>query len=629
MPIKQLNDTIINQIAAGEVIERPASVIKELVENAIDAEANKISIDIQCGGKNLTRVQDNGIGIEEKELILAISRHCTSKMEEDIHAIHALGFRGEALPSIGSVAKLRLISRPKNAENGAEILVEGGKITGPRPASCNQGTIVEVRDLFFATPARLKFMKTERSETTAIIEIIKRIAIAYPHIHFTLSEGRKKILDYPKTDNQKEANLLRIKQVLGDEFSENLVPIQTEKDNVRLNGYGSVPAFTRANSLYQFAYINKRPVRDKLILSAIQVGYLDFITRGRYPVCILFIDIDPHDVDVNVHPAKADVRFRDPNFIRGLIIKTIRQTFGQIGLRTSYELSNSMIQAFKTETNDIPSPTKEIIPEISNSFIKSQVSSNYNYTEKNFRRPVTTEKMRTALYAPLRQYEAEKNHQNSFPEIDHPSTVNTVKNDSNTLKEQKFPLGAARAQIHKNYIISQTEDSLIIVDQHAAHERLVYEALKESLYGKPLQAQMLLLPEIVSMPQEKLLALLAYKEDLKNLGLGLEAFGTDAILVRETPAILGEFDVKTLIKDLADEVMEHESVNNLKEIIDYVAATIACHGSIRSGRILKTEEMNTLLRQMEKVPQSATCNHGRPTYIELKLHDIEKLFKRK
>ncbi|WP_375681838.1 DNA mismatch repair endonuclease MutL [Bartonella sp. CE47NXGY] len=622
MIIRHLSENIINQIAAGEVIERPANVVKELVENAIDAGATRIEIITANGGKNFIKVSDNGYGIPADQLTLAVSRHCTSKITDDVHNICFLGFRGEALPSIGSVAKLKLISRTKDAESAAEISVTAGKIVGPKPAAANLGTIVEVRDLFFVTPARLKFMKTDRAETNAISDMIKRIAIAFPHIRFSLSGLDRTSMELSATENNIQGQLQRITQIMGKEFAPNSIALNAEREAVRLTGFACLPSFNRNNSLHQFAYVNGRPVRDKFLWGAIRGAYADVITRDRYPVAILFIDLPPAEVDVNVHPAKADVRFRDPGLIRGLIVGAIREALQQSGIRPTSTRSEAMLAAFQTQQS---LAQQSLAQQPLGSFKNTHQFSSYSSQPHHF------------TSAPMVQKPLDSTHSFDLKEdaapimegLNTPSGDAYIPSTTSSSEELSYPLGAARAQIHKNYIIAQTQDSLIIVDQHAAHERLVYEALKNALYSKPLPSQLLLIPEIVELSEEDATCLLTHKDALQKFGLGIEPFGPGAIVVRETPSMLGEINVQALIKDLADEAAEYDTTNNLKAMLDYVAATMACHGSIRSGRLLRPEEMNTLLRQMEAIPNTSTCNHGRPTYIELKLADIERLFGRK
>lgn len=603
MPIRQLSETMINQIAAGEVIERPASVVRELVENALDAGASRIEIATAGGGLNLIRVTDDGTGIPADELPLAVGRHCTSKLAENIDDIRSLGFRGEALPSIGSVARLTIRSRTAHADSGAEVLVDGGRVGGVRPAASNRGTLVEVRDLFFATPARLKFMKGERAESTAVSDVVKRIAIAFPQARFTLSGPDRTTLDLPAAADALE----RIRQVVGPDFPANSVPLDAEREGVRLSGFASIPSFSRANALQQYAYVNGRPVRDKLIAGAVRGAYADVMARDRHPVVVLFLSLDPALVDVNVHPAKADVRFRDAGLVRGLIIGAIRQALTMAGIRPATDAASAMANAFRQEASGYGNGGPAGGPRAYHAEFRTTRFD----AARSFQRPL-------AGFG-----EAEQAAFDTGPSADGRAGAEAV----SALPDN--PLGAARAQVHGNYIVSQTEDSLVIVDQHAAHERLVYEALKNAMASRPLPAQMLLLPEIVDLPSDDVERLALHADTLRHFGLGIERFGPGAVAVRETPSMLGEVDVPSLLRDLADEIADTETVDGLKARLDRVASTMACHGSVRSGRLMKPDEMNALLRQMELTPGSGTCNHGRPTYIELKLSDIERLFGRR
>ncbi|HVW55844.1 MAG TPA: DNA mismatch repair endonuclease MutL [Rhizobiaceae bacterium] len=609
MPIRPLSDTVINQIAAGEVIERPASVVKELVENALDAGAERIEVTIANGGLSLIRVVDDGTGIPGGELPLAVARHCTSKLADDINAIHSLGFRGEALPSIGSVGKLLIRSRSADAASGAEISVSGGKVSSVRPAGANQGTLVEVRDLFFATPARLKFMKGERAEASAVSDVVKRLAIASPGVRFTLSSPDRSRIDYAATTPDEEGLSRRIAQVIGKEFQENSLLLDAEREGVRLSGRVSIPSFTRANALSQYAYVNGRPIRDKLIAGAIRGAYMDVLSRDRHAVTVLFLSLDPALVDVNVHPAKADVRFRDPGLVRGLIVGAIRQALAQAGVRAATTGAAGMMNAFRPGPVSFEHPWHGM------------------YHAAQAGQPMRSGSgWRNSFQRPLDSGFAEE-EQAAFTAA--PSADARADSETPSSETLAMPLGAARAQLHENYIVAQTEDSIVIVDQHAAHERLVYEALKNALHARPMAAQMLLLPEIVDLPEDDCDRIATHAETLKRFGLGVERFGPGAIAVRETPAMLGEVDAAKLLRDLADEIADNDTADMLKSRIDRIAATMACHGSVRSGRRLRAEEMNALLRQMEATPGSGTCNHGRPTYIELKLSDIERLFGRR
>lgn len=605
---------MINQIAAGEVVERPASVVKELVENALDAGASHVEIVTAGGGLNLIRVSDNGNGIAQAELALAIARHCTSKLSHDINDIRSLGFRGEALPSIGSVAKLTMRSRTGDADSAAEIAVDGGRVSATRPAAANQGTMVEVRDLFFATPARLKFMKGERAESAAITDVVKRIAIAFPAVRFSLSGSDRSIFDLEATQSDPQGRLRRIAQVMGTEFPDNSLPIDAVRERVSLAGHVSIPSYTRANALQQYAYVNGRPVRDKLIASAIRGAYADVLPRDRHAVTVLFLTLDPQDVDVNVHPAKADVRFRDPGMVRGLIVGAIREALANAGIRPASTGAAGMMAAFRPGSPRQPYMTPAQGARGAYGNYRAPLQAEAYDISQSPQRPLGgfAERQQVVFDAgPMDSADMRA----AFAEA--PAGVDGL------------ALGAARAQIHGNYIVAQTQESLVIVDQHAAHERLVYEALKQALESREVPAQMLLLPEIVDLPEEDAERLAMHAETFRRFGLGIERFGPGAVIVRETPSMLGETDVTRLVRDLADELADTDTAEALKSQLDRVASTMACHGSVRSGRLMKPEEMNALLRQMEATPGSGTCNHGRPTYIELKLTDIERLFGRR
>jgi len=613
MPIRQLSETMINQIAAGEVIERPASVAKELVENALDAGASRVEIATAGGGLSLIRVVDDGGGIPPGELMLAVARHCTSKLSSDIHDIRSLGFRGEALPSIGSVSRLSIRSRTANADAAAEISVEGGRVSAVRPAAANRGTSVEVRDLFFATPARLKFMKGERAESSAISDVVKRIAIAFPTVRFTVSGSDRSTLDLPATDDTPEGRLRRIAQVTGADFPANSLPIDAAREGVSLSGHASIPSYNRANALQQYAYVNGRPVRDKLIAGAIRGAYADVLPRDRHAVTVLFLTLDPALVDVNVHPAKADVRFRDPGLVRGLIIGAVRQALAAAGIRASTSGAAGLAGAFRPGAPAYGHPG---------------AANGHRGYDPGFRGSSASYDPTRSPYRPLDAGFGES-IQAAF---DHGSVASADARAGHGPVEETLldtGLGAARAQVHENYIVAQTRDSLVIVDQHAAHERLVYEALKQAMHARPMPSQLLLIPEIVDLPEEDAERLASHAATLKRFGLGIERFGPGAVAVRETPSMLGETNVGQLIRDLADEIADNDTIDTLTDRLDRIASTMACHGSVRSGRLMKPEEMNALLRQMEATPGSGTCNHGRPTYIELKLADIERLFGRR
>lgn len=609
MSVVKLSESMINQIAAGEVVERPASVVKELIENAIDAGATRIELATSAGGKNLIRVSDNGKGMSKEDLTLAIQRHCTSKLTDDLLDIQSLGFRGEALPSIGSIARLSISTRQSDTENGWQITVDNSEIEGPYPAALSQGSVVEVSGLFAKVPARLKFMKSDRAETSAITDVFKRMALAFPQIHFNASGSDRATLNYPAATLSN-----RIAQVLGSEFIDNALEIDAEREQVTLSGFVSLPTYNRGNALNQFFYINGRPVKDKGLLGAVRGAYSDFLPRDRHSSLVLFIEIDNQEVDVNVHPAKADVRFRDPALVRGLLVGSIKQAILAAGHRASNHSSNKMQDAFNTG-NNVGSPQTGTY----SAGYTSQNSPNSGFS-RNWNSP--NEAAANTGFA--------ESPQQGFSTIDVPSgriDQAPYLQDNVSMENVENPLGAARTQIHENYIVSQTQNGLIIVDAHAAHERIVYEKLKEGLKGQ-IPSQILLIPEIIDLPEEDVDRLCEASESLQKLGLILEKFGPGAIAVRETPALLGEIEVTALIKDLADELAEWGVTQILSDRLEYVAATMACHGSVRSGRLLKPDEMNALLRQMENTPNSGQCNHGRPTYIELGLKDIERLFGR-
>jgi DNA mismatch repair protein MutL len=604
MSIKQLSETLINQIAAGEVIERPSSAAKELIENAIDAGATRIEIATAGGGKGLVRITDNGSGMSPADLELAIRRHCTSKISATLDDIRTLGFRGEALPSIGSVAKLTITSRQQGAAEGAIISVAGGKLLPVRPAASNTGTIVEVRDLFFATPARLKFLKTEKAEAAAITEIVKRMAIAFPHIRFVLSGTDRSTLEFPATGDD---HLARMAQILGADFKDNAIEIDAGREDVTLTGFAGVPTFNRGNSAHQYMFVNGRPVQDKLLLSAIRGAYAETIPHGRYPIAVLSLKLDPALVDVNVHPAKSDVRFRDPGLVRGLIVGAIRQALTREGDRAATTGAAQMVNAFRPGYS--PSTVR---PFASQAWTPGHSPSRPLNVSNGLALHETAQSQFNDITMPTARAEHGQ------------STAQT----GSDLEPSRYPLGAARAQVHANYIVAQTDDGLVIVDQHAAHERLVFEEIRKALHSKRPASQVLLIPEIIDLPEEDCDRLMDHAAGFDSMGLTIERFGPGAVAVRETPAMLGEVNVQGLVRQLADEIAEWDTAGSLANKLEYVAATMACHGSVRSGRRMRPEEMNALLRQMENTPGSGQCNHGRPTYIELKLADIEKLFGR-
>ncbi len=621
MGIRILPSNLVNQIAAGEVIERPSSVIKELVENSIDAGATSIEVTLIDGGKSLIVVADNGKGMTPDELELAVERHATSKLPDDnLFNINFLGFRGEALPSISSVARLSITSRTADAENAWKIEVNGGVKSKPVPASHPCGTRIEVRDLFYATPARLKFLKASTSEANAANDILTRIALANPHISFYLKDGERKKLSLNAQQGELfDARLKRLSEVMGREFGENSVLINAERDNLRISGYVSLPTLNKANSLHQYLFVNNRPVRDKLLLGAIKGAYMDVLASNRYPLCALFFDIDPAYVDVNVHPAKAEVRFYDNALVRGLLVSSIRNALNVESRRSSNTLDiNEFVR------DEIPDFGVPPAPQAQAPFMVNDIPETMDLQVHNPRpAPFTFQ----SSYAP-----APRRTQADLPDLEYKFSVKTeapeVYEDKNVA--EAGPLGLPKAQFHNTYIISQTEDSIIIIDQHASHERIVMEKMKANLEkGGRLASQMLLIPEIVDLDGSAKERILSVAAELNQLGLVVEEFGISAVIVREIPALIGDCDVKSLIIDLADEIAEWGNGYALADKLHHICATFACHGSVRAGRKLNFDEMNRLLRDMERTDHSGQCNHGRPTYIELKLKDIEKLFNRR
>jgi DNA mismatch repair protein MutL len=596
--IRQLSDAAANRIAAGEVVERPSSAIKELVENSIDAGASRIDISYSDGGKTLIRVKDNGHGIAENQLMLALSRHATSKIDgTDLLNIHTFGFRGEALPSMGAVGRLTITSRIENVSMGATITVDGGVIHQVRPAPSSIGTIVELRNLFHATPARLKFLRTDRAESGAISDVIKRLAMSEPFVGFTLrditSGGKGRIIFRadPEAGDLFDAMYGRLSKILGIDFAKNSFRVDAERDGMTLTGYASLPTYSRGSSVSQYIFVNGRPVKDKSLLSALRAAYSDFLHNGRYPLAALFVECDFERVDVNVHPAKAEVRFREPGIVRGLVISALRHALAEEGHRASSTVADATLGAFKKS-------------EISN------ISTNLRMNQ-SWSREMQNNNLDQVGFSEL---------QNNFS-----ARQASVETNNDQISNR---LGAARAQVHENYIISQTADGIVIVDQHAAHERLVYEKLKNKMALNGVSSQTLLIPEIIELSEQDSAVLMDLSADLSRFGLSIENFGGNSIVVRETPAILGEVNAKSLILDILDELKDWSESNLVKEKLDAILSRVACHGSIRSGRIMKGEEMNALLREMEITPHSGQCNHGRPTYVELKLSDIEKLFGR-
>jgi DNA mismatch repair protein MutL len=599
MSIRLLPPNLVNQIAAGEVVERPASVVKELVENALDAGAQRIDIVLRDGGRALISVTDDGHGMTEDELSLAIERHATSKLpSDDLVHINQFGFRGEALPAIGAVGRLAITTRQHGAEHGWRLTVEGGTKSPVEPAPTNPGTRVELRDLFYAVPARLKFLKSARSELNAVTEIVERLAMAHPEVAFSLSDDERNILRlHAETTDliaaAEGARLKRLSAVMGRDFAENAAPVEAIRDGHRITGFAGLPTLNRATASMQYLFVNGRPVKDRLLVGAIRGAYQDFLARDRHPLAVLFVDCPPEDVDVNVHPAKAEVRFRDAALVRGLIVGGIRHALTGAGHRASTTVAAATLQGFSAPAM----PIYHAMPWSGGPSVSHLAAQ------------------AVAAFAPL------------DPELARPSMRAEAAPETTALRD--YPLGVARAQLHGTYVVAQTADGIVIVDQHAAHERLVYERMKEALAATGIARQALLIPEVVELDQPAAERLLSRATELEELGLVIESFGPATVVVREVPALLGTTDVHGLLRDLADELAEFDTALSLKERLEHVCGTMACHGSVRAGRQLNQAEMDALLRQMEATPHSGQCNHGRPTYVELKLADIERLFGRR
>lgn len=589
-PIRQLDDAAANRIAAGEVVERPASAIKELVENALDAQAQRIEVFYADGGKTLIRVVDDGTGIPEDELLLALSRHATSKIDgSDLLNIHSFGFRGEALPSLGAVGRLSITSRFIGADSAFQIEVDGGKLGGLSPVAGPQGTSVALRGLFHATPARLKFLRSAVAEARAIGDVVKRLAMAAPDVAFILRDvsagGEGRIVFRADVEGSEGQLQARLRRIMGKEFIENALEIDAEREGIRLSGYAALPTYSRGAAVAQFFFVNGRPVRDKQLHGALRAAYSDFLSRDRHPAAVLFLDCDPEAVDVNVHPAKAEVRFREPGLARGLIVSALRHALAEAGHRASTTVSTATLGVMQ------PEPRPELL----------------------YQMPLNRER----TFAPATGF-AEHNGWEAGRVEDLPQAP----------LQDDLPLGVARAQLHENYIVAQTKSGMVIVDQHAAHERLVYERLKRQSGANGVPSQALLIPEIVELSAPDCARLLEAAETMWGLGLVYEAFGEGSICVRETPAILGEINAANLLRDVADELADLGQSQTVKDRIEAVLSRMSCHGSIRSGRRMTAPEMDALLREMEATPHSGQCNHGRPTYVELKLADIERLFGR-
>ena len=592
--IRQLDESAINRIAAGEVVERPASAVKELVENALDAGARRVDVAYAQGGKALIRVTDDGCGMTAGDLPLALSRHATSKIDgSDLLNIHTFGFRGEALPSLGAVGRLTITSRAQGSD-AAMVAVSGGRMDPVRPAALTRGTVVELRDLFFATPARLKFLRSDRAEGMAIGDVIRRLAMAEPSVAFTLrdvtdgGEGRLVFRADAETGDLFAALRSRLARVVGADFTDNALAINAEREGLRLTGYAALPTWSRGAAVAQYLFVNGRPVQDKMLFGAMRAAYMDVLSRDRHPGAVLFLDCDPELVDVNVHPAKSEVRFRDAGLARGLIVSALRHALAGAGHRASSTVATAALGAMQ------PEPAAPRVYQMD--------------------RPSVGAVSRSMVFqAPM-----------GFADVTAGRIEPVLQQDDATAR----PLGAARAQLHENWIVAQTATGMVLVDAHAAHERLVYERLKRQAAEAGIAAQALLIPEIVELGTDEASRVLEAAPDLARLGLTVEPFGPGAVAVRETPAILGTVNAAALLRDVLDELADQGTVSAVQSRIDAVLSRMACHGSVRTGRRMTGDEMNALLREMEATPHSGQCNHGRPTWVELKLSDIERLFGR-
>jgi len=608
MPIRQLPEGLINRIAAGEVVERPTSVVKELIENALDAGARRIDVFTDGGGRRLIRITDDGEGMTRTDLALAVERHATSKLaDDDLVSIRTLGFRGEALPSIGAVARLAITTRHAGEPHAWTIEVDAGVKSAVKPAALGQGTRVEVRDLFYATPARLKFLKLDRTEAEAVRDVVRRLAMSRPDVAFTLAGEERAPMSFTATLPGTTGRLTRLGDVLGADFRANAIEIGAEREGVAIEGFAALPTLTRANALGQYLFVNGRPVRDKLLIGAVRGAYADYLPRDRHPLLALFVTLDAREVDVNVHPAKAEVRFRNAGLVRALIVHALKVALARETSRAASTGGSATIAAFRPQRG-------------------------FEWR----RSPAWPYDARRAI-VPLRGGFAEA-AQAAFdtgaPAADQRADLPAVFDEDTEFAEPDadqldYPLGAARAQIHDTYIVAQTRDGLVIVDQHAAHERIVYERLKAALDRSGMARQLLLIPDIVELDEPDVERLMARVDELGRYGVVLETFGPGAVALRETPALLGEVDGGGLVRDLAEHLSEWDETLPLERRLMAVASSMACHGSVRAGRRLKPQEMNALLREMEATPNSGQCNHGRPTYVELKLTDIERLFGRR
>jgi len=610
MPVRQLSEAVVNRIAAGEVVERPASVVKELVENALDAGAHRIDVLTDGGGRRLIRIADDGEGMTRADLALAVERHATSKLaDDDLVSIRTLGFRGEALPSIGAVARLSIATRHASEPHAWAIEVDAGAKSDIKPAALSQGTRVEVRDLFYATPARLKFLKLDRTEAEAVRDVVRRLAMSRPDVAFTLAGEERAPVTFAAALPGATGRLTRLGDVLGSDFRANAVEIAAEREGIAIEGFAALPTLTRANTLGQYLFVNGRPVRDKLLLGAVRGAYADYLPRDRHPLVALFVTLAPREVDVNVHPAKAEVRFRNAGLVRALIVSALKTALARETTRAATTGGSATIAAFR------PAVT---VPQ-----------RNWDWRRSPARPPPFPSPASGGGWGGALRGGAFAEAAQAAFDVGGPAADLRVEASEPAAELIDRPLGAARAQVHETYIVAQTRDGLVIVDQHAAHERIVYEKLKAAIEKSGVARQILLIPEIVELDEADVERLTVRAEELARFGLAIEPFGPGAVALRETPSLLGAIDGAGLLRDLAEHISEWDETLPLERRLMQVASSMACHGSVRAGRRLKPEEMNALLREMEATPNSGQCNHGRPTYVELKLTDIERLFGRR
>ncbi|WCP11761.1 DNA mismatch repair protein MutL [Sphingobium sp. AntQ-1] len=596
MSIRRLPEHLVNRIAAGEVVERPASALKEIVENALDAGATRVAIRLSNGGLDRIEVSDDGCGMDSGDMALALERHATSKLPDDaIENVATLGFRGEALPSIASVARLSIDSRPRGTD-GWNRTVDNGQLVAEGPTALPPGTRVVVEQLFGKVPARRKFLRSPKAEYAACLDIVRRLAMAHPTVAFSVEHDGRRVLGVQADEAREE----RVAALTDRALAENHVIVSLEREGIRLSGVASIPTYNRGVGDHQYLFVNGRPVKDRLLIGALRGAYADMLARDRHPVVALFLDVPPLDVDVNVHPAKTEVRFRDPALIRGMIVSGLRRALDAEGFRAVQHADPAALSAWKPEPLS-PTPIGAM------PIFEAPMSSPASYNQFA---PSSFADHRPSFITPPPQARAE------------PAAAPAPEGAS-------FPLGVARGQVARTYIVAEAEDGLVIVDQHAAHERLTLERMRRAMDGKGVASQALLLPEVVELDEPACDRLEARIAELKEFGLDLERFGPSAMLVRSVPAMLGQSDVQGLVTDLADDLAAYDSALSLKERLDLVAATMACHGSVRAGRVLSVAEMNALLREMEVTPRSGQCNHGRPTWVKLGHGDIEKLFGRK